>query len=297
MAGDESSPNGRDHEVELADKPEEDQNPAQKRKANSPSPNEDADANPAKRSKVLDDKEPVMESASAPATKPSEAERRKKDQAEEKRRTKRLFGGLLNTLSQSNTSSQQKRRQEIERRQQTRVHQQRVEDDKQRQERLAKLQHERKIQQINFDEDVMKTRHTDLRAKAQFLTTRSRPTIYYKPWKLTLDQEDTIDDQVRDAEALIEKELEEFKVRKRQRLRELGVAVKSPTPEPKVEEEPVVGKPETEKAPTDDSPRPDTTNPTSPPPPVRPTSKAGPEKESDRADDVMIEEDEDTVIY
>lgn len=75
---------------------------------------------------------------------------------EEKKRGKRLFGGLMSTLSQtSNTSQQQKRRQEIERRQQDRIQKQRAEDDEKRAEKLEKLRLVRMAEQITFDEEVV----------------------------------------------------------------------------------------------------------------------------------------------
>lgn len=74
---------------------------------------------------------------------------------EEKKRGKRLFGGLLSTLSQTTTNSQQKRRQEIEKKQQEKAAKQKTEDDKRRAERLAKLDRTRKIEQVRFDEQVV----------------------------------------------------------------------------------------------------------------------------------------------
>lgn len=74
---------------------------------------------------------------------------------EEKKRGKRLFGGLLSTLSQTTTNSQQKRRQEIEKKQQEKAAKQKIEDDKHRAERLAKLDRIRKIEQVRFDEQVV----------------------------------------------------------------------------------------------------------------------------------------------
>lgn len=76
---------------------------------------------------------------------------------EEKKRGKRLFGGLLSTLSQTTTNSQQKRRQEIEKRQQEKAAKQKTEDDLRRNERLAKLDRIRKIEQVSFDEQVVST--------------------------------------------------------------------------------------------------------------------------------------------
>lgn len=75
---------------------------------------------------------------------------------EEKKRGKRLFGGLLSTLSQTTSNSQQKRRQEVEKKQQERAAKQRTEDDKRRSERLAKLDKTRKVEQIRFDEQVVR---------------------------------------------------------------------------------------------------------------------------------------------
>lgn len=123
---------------------------------------------------------------------------------EEKKRGKRLFGGLLSTLSQTTTNSQQKRRQEIEKRQQEKATKQKIEDDKRRTERLAKLDRIRKIEQVRFDEQVvscflsahasrdlpwlgmddllkltqqMRTRHSNILAMAHSLQTRSEPKL------------------------------------------------------------------------------------------------------------------------
>lgn len=95
----------------------------------------------------------------ADARRPSlpEPDRRRKFSQEEKKRGQRLFGGLLSTLSQTTTSSQQKKRLEIERRQQEKAQQQRVEHDKRRSEKLAKLKNIRKIEQVKFDEQVVRS--------------------------------------------------------------------------------------------------------------------------------------------
>lgn len=74
---------------------------------------------------------------------------------EDKKRGKRLFGGLLSTLSQTNTNSQQKRRQEIEKRQQERLQKQRVEDDQKREEKLAQLKEIRMAEQMEFERKVV----------------------------------------------------------------------------------------------------------------------------------------------
>ncbi|KAH7354279.1 pinin/SDK/memA/ protein conserved region-domain-containing protein [Plectosphaerella cucumerina] len=126
---------------------------------------------------------------------------------EEKKRGKRLFGGLLNTLSQKTSTTQQKKRREIEQRQQEKAQKQKVEDDKRLAERLARLNRERRHDQIDFDEKVMKTRHANLIARAHSLYTKAEPRIYYKPWKLTAAQEDILDDQIAEAKATAAREV------------------------------------------------------------------------------------------
>ncbi|KAG5944113.1 hypothetical protein E4U59_007582 [Claviceps monticola] len=133
---------------------------------------------------------------------------------EEKKRGKRLFGGLLSTLSQTSTTSQHKRRQEIERRQQERLQKQREQDDQKRAEKLSKIREVRLVEQVDFQEQVMRHRHTKLLALAEFLKTKAEPAIYYLPWKRTADQDDVIDDQIRAAKSTMAKEEEEFKALK-----------------------------------------------------------------------------------
>ncbi|KXJ94475.1 pinin/SDK/memA/ protein conserved region-domain-containing protein [Microdochium bolleyi] len=156
---------------------------------------------------------------------------------EEKKRGKRLFGGLLSTLggrAAAAPSTHQKRRQDIERRQLEQAHKQKAVDDRVRKERLAKLEQIRKIEQISFDEQVvgnhslqnytdMRTRHADLLAKTRFLGTRSEPSIYYLPWRITEAQQEVIEKQKRETEELIRQEQNDFARRKEQRMRHLGV--------------------------------------------------------------------------
>ncbi|KAI1212272.1 uncharacterized protein F4807DRAFT_365013 [Annulohypoxylon truncatum] len=292
MSANETTPNGRSPQRETtAIETEEDNTNSQKRKASSPPRSEDKPSQSPKRAK-LDGKSDEDTSAKAPPT-PKEpgTDRRQSVLQEERRRGKRLFGGLLSTLSQTTSSSQQKRRQEIERRQQAKVHQQRAEDDKQREEKLAKLRTVRKIEQLKFDEKVMQTRHTNMLAMARFLETKSTPKIYYLPWDPTPEQEDAIQEQVRDAKDTIEREVLEFKQRKEQRLKALGIAVDPPALEPKD----IVGSKPDDEHPID-IPQSNPSSTTTDRPPSH-AGKVGHEKEPDRADDVMIEEVEDTVIY
>ncbi|KOS16981.1 hypothetical protein ESCO_006019 [Escovopsis weberi] len=154
-----------------------------------------------------------------------EQERRKQAAQEEKRRGKRLFGGLMSTLSQrsSPTATQQhKRRLEVERRQQERMQRQRAEDDERRVEKMARLRGVRAAEQIRFEEDVMRTQHAKRLAMARFLQTRCQPPVYFLPWRLTAEQEDVIREQIRRETDMIAKEVEEFGFRKAKHIERHG---------------------------------------------------------------------------
>ncbi|KAF4839048.1 Pinin-like protein 1 [Colletotrichum tropicale] len=152
----------------------------------------------------------------------SAARRGNLSKEEEKKRGKRLFGGLLSTLSQTNTSSQHKKRREVEQRQQERAQKQRAEDDRRRAEKLARITEVRWQEQIKFDEKVMKTRHSNMLAMAHSLRTKTQPQIFFRPWKLTREQEDEIDDQIQDAKATIAREVEVFNERREEHERRYG---------------------------------------------------------------------------
>ncbi|KAI2637398.1 hypothetical protein GGS21DRAFT_511382 [Xylaria nigripes] len=269
-------------------------NSRQKRRASSPIPTENATIKSPKRAKVDGEKSDDKQLPLLQDTRKASADRQEIARQEEKKRGRRLLGGLMNTLSQANAGSKHKKRQDIERRQQAKTTQERAEEDRLRIQRLSKLAEVRKAEQLKFDEKVMEIRHADMLAKAHHLQTRSNPKIFYLPWKLTRAQEDMIQDQIQQVENIIKQEVSEFEERKEQRSQTPAIAVKSPIPDEKPdisEKHETVGKPNDEP-PTDKS-QPESTNC----PPSRATNKVGPEKESDRVDDVMIEEDEDTVIY
>ncbi|KAK8136741.1 hypothetical protein PG984_004681 [Apiospora sp. TS-2023a] len=280
----------------------EDSSSTQKRKARSPSPSEVTSQSPKRTRREDPDAATATDrdsrrgsTATRSPTVPrqiSPIERRLSASTEDKKRGKRLFGGLLNTLSQTTTNSQQKRRQEIERRQQEKATQQRAEDSKHREVKLAKVREVRQREQIGFEEQVMKTRHSHLVCTARFLRTKTEPHIYYLPWDLTQRQEDLIKDQVQDAENLVNQETREFKQKRERRHGESSVAENPPPPSGN-------------EMVTEDTSHP----PTSLPPADQPeeqqqqttvgTSKTGGAhvKEADEAGDVMVVEGEDTVIY
>lgn len=107
------------------------------------------------------------------------------------------------------------------------------------------------------------------------------------PWNPTEKQKDIIEEQIQDAEDTIDREASDFKRRKEQRLRALGVTVEPPMSEPKEAPSKAV----VDDRPTDIS-QSDSTNHA----PSQP-DKVGHERESDETGDVMVEEAEDTVIY
>jgi len=100
---------------------------------------------------------PVTDSATL-APKDTNLGRRESNAQEERKRGRRLFGGLLNTLSQSAPNAQQKKRLEIEKRQQEKARLQKAEDESRRAERLQKLKEVRMREQVKFDEQSVSVR-------------------------------------------------------------------------------------------------------------------------------------------
>ncbi|KAH6661196.1 pinin/SDK/memA/ protein conserved region-domain-containing protein [Truncatella angustata] len=300
---------------QITSKPDESDSKAspnpQKRKASSPAPHHGNDDSQSPKRQRRESEATRNGAARSPPAPAAPLDRRQGATVEEKKRGKRLFGGLLNTLSRTNDSSSQRRRSEIERKQQAKVSQQKAEDDKHREARLAKLKAARQRDQIEWEEQVMRTKHGHLLDTARFLQTRSEPRIYYLPWDLTEDQEDLIKDQVHDAEDLTERETREFKQRKDQRLTALGISVKpiaEPDTAPQIppshgehvseDVEKTPGKVDADALPSDPSQPQNTTESTNGNDSEH-TSKAGQhqDKDADEAGDVMVEGDEDTVIY
>ncbi|KAL2181628.1 pinin/SDK/memA/ protein conserved region-domain-containing protein [Thermothelomyces heterothallicus CBS 202.75] len=228
---------------------------------------------------------------------------------EEKRRGQRLFGGLVNTLSRTTSATQQQRRLEIERRQHEKAQQRRAEDEKRRIEKLERLKKTREIEQVKLDERAMKARHETMLDKARSLHTRSEPRLYYLPWELTREQEDIINDQVRAAEETVERERREFRIRKEQRLRALGVTPppRSPSPAPQQPKHPHESEPSSEPKSGSRSEEATVGEPKLPPQDTNPDAAAPPElaeardshnhKDHDEHGDEIMQDEEDVVIY
>lgn len=104
---------------------------------------------------------------------------------------------------------------------------------------------------------------------------------FYRPWELTTAEEDKIQDQIRDTEADIADEVQRFKRRKEARLKDLGVELP-------LELSDMVGDPVDDRS---NDAQAGTTDHL----PVAQPPKIGLEKDHD--EDVMVEAEEDTVIY
>ncbi|KAL3496237.1 pinin/SDK/memA/ protein conserved region-domain-containing protein [Aspergillus germanicus] len=146
----------------------------------------------------------------SPKREDQDSDRKRTRRDEERKRGQRLFGSLLGTLSQSSTSAAQRRRADIERKQQDKL---KLQDEeygelrkKRREERLAVRKKEQKL----YEKEMMDTRHANLLATAHFLKTKTEPVLFYKPWQLRSEDEAIIRDQIREAEATIAREIEEY---------------------------------------------------------------------------------------
>ncbi|EKG10971.1 Pinin/SDK/MemA protein [Macrophomina phaseolina MS6] len=142
-------------------------------------------------------------------------DRRRGGALEERKRGQRLFGALLGTLSQSSSSAAQRRRADIDKKQQEKLKLQAQEFDQRKKQRLEELMIIRRREQKKFDEQTMRIRHSNMLAQAHFLQTKTEPKLFYKPWELRPEEEDTIKAQIDDAEATIEKELADFEKQRR----------------------------------------------------------------------------------
>ncbi|KAK4986845.1 hypothetical protein LTR50_005056 [Elasticomyces elasticus] len=129
---------------------------------------------------------------------------------EERKRGQRLFGALLNTLSQAGASTQKRR--DMDSKHAEYLRKQKEQDDLSRKIQYEQLMAVRCREQWEVDEQNMRTRHSNMRYKAYFLTTTAEPKL------LTEDQENRIVDQLLEVEVMIDREEEEFQEkRKRER--------------------------------------------------------------------------------
>ncbi|KAB8219234.1 pinin/SDK/memA/ protein conserved region-domain-containing protein [Aspergillus novoparasiticus] len=161
------------------------------------------------------DRSPAERKQSSPDGAERKPERRpgRGGREEERKRGQRLFGALLGTLSQSSNSAAQKRRADIERRQQDKLKLQDEEYGELKKKRWEERVAIRKKEQRLYEEESMRTRHSNLLAMSHFLKTRTEPILYYKPWQLRPGDEAIIREQVEEAEATVAREVAEFEAR------------------------------------------------------------------------------------
>ncbi|RCI15969.1 hypothetical protein L249_2194 [Ophiocordyceps polyrhachis-furcata BCC 54312] len=292
--------------------PEEEENSSTRKRKASPSSSLPRPAQDAKRAKQQQQDQESL------------SERQRRASQEEKSRGRRLFGGLLSTLAGSGHGNgsgsgksatqllQQRRRQEIEKRQLDKIQKQTVESDKLRAEKKASLTKIRLERQIEWEEQVMKSRHAKELKLAQFLRTKSKPELCFLPWKLTRDQQDTIEKQVRDCKASITTELQDFQRRRDQHRKRYAAPVEDEAAQEVIDDSNKPVSSNTAPVPKEESPpeemgagpkvEPESVDPSSPTS-SPPAKKAKPEEADahqnshDDSGDILVEADEDMVIY
>ena len=134
---------------------------------------------------------------------------------EERKRGQRLFGAILGTLAQTSPSAGQRRRAEIEKKQQAKLRQKDDDDEDRKKQKKEELLAIRQREQKSWDEESMRIRHRNMLATARFLKTKAEPPLYYKPWDLRPEEEDTIQQQISDVENAIRREVADFEDRRR----------------------------------------------------------------------------------
>ncbi|KAK9323754.1 pinin/SDK/memA/ protein conserved region-domain-containing protein [Lipomyces orientalis] len=134
--------------------------------------------------------------------------------AEEKGRNKRMFGMLLTSLGkfqeETNRSKNASKREEVERR--VRESQMKESLDMERQIRAERLKRTR-LAEFRRTQAALNGRTASMRQNATLLKTDSIPIIYYKPKILRKEEEETISEQVEEAEYKIRQEWGDFYVR------------------------------------------------------------------------------------
>ncbi|KAF3483335.1 pinin/SDK/memA domain-containing protein [Arthroderma uncinatum] len=137
------------------------------------------------------------------------ANQRKPGVEEERKRGRRLFGALLGTLSQSPSSPAQRQRSEIDRKQQEKLKLQDKEHNELTKKKYEDLMAARRKDQILYNEQSMKLHHSNMLAMAHSLRTKAEPPLYYRPWYLRPQDELKIQDQIAEAKMTIAKEIED----------------------------------------------------------------------------------------
>ncbi|KAF8464052.1 pinin/SDK/memA/ protein conserved region-domain-containing protein [Kalaharituber pfeilii] len=140
---------------------------------------------------------------------------------QERKRGQRLFGALLGTIGKFQQDSQSararnsaNRRREIEEKLQAKLKAQNEELDERKRKESNVLREKMRREQKVFEEKAMHLRHANLRAQANYLKTKARPSLFYLPWKLTVEEEALIQDQLQGVEHQIKQEVTDFEARR-----------------------------------------------------------------------------------
>lgn len=150
---------------EITNSPDENDRPTLKRKQ-SPTPEQDpkrprlsVDRESREPREATDANGDVQPAPAAPTESGSPTDaghnepHRKSTRDEEKKRSRRLFGGLLGTLSQNSTTTAQRKRTEIEQKQQAKLRAQEEEHEEDRKKRMEELAAQRKVAQKRWDDE------------------------------------------------------------------------------------------------------------------------------------------------
>lgn len=158
---------------------------------------------------------PVRSTASAAATQSSTSptQSRPRRFIEDTAVAKRLFGGISIVTGQSRTSAIQERRAEIEQR--ARERQQQREEEAARERKRIQRRRQQEMQRKAWEDrrSAMHLHHDALIEMAHSFRTETQPTIYYRPYQLTADEESQIAQQVREAYDVRDREEEDFERR------------------------------------------------------------------------------------
>lgn len=136
---------------------------------------------------------------------------------QERKRGQRLFGALLGTIGKFQQDSQSarakagaNRRKEVEEKLQQKLRQENEELNEKKRRESTVLKEKTQLEQKIFQERSLQLRHANLRARANYLCTKSKPVLYYLPWKLTAEEEARIQEQLDEAELTIQRERADF---------------------------------------------------------------------------------------
>ena len=167
----------------------------------------------------------------------------------------------------------------------------------------------------------MKVRHDNMLHLAHFLYTKSEPRLYYKPWEMSPEEGDRIDDQIAEARETIQRERDEFELREDEERRRERRATpdettyrrtaaspggKSHDPDPAASHEATNGRgTHTQDQEMQDQHAEETTDPAAEPQQTEesamdtrsPEPEAHADEPSKDADEEVVEAAEDTVIY